>query len=65
MNVVCWDKFKNKWQKEESHLKYILYEVIDSESGQCAKGTAADLSELIGVKKSRISYLAKENGIYR
>lgn len=43
----------------------VIYEVKDLKSGQCAKGTAADLSILVGVEKSRVSKLARENTTYQ
>ncbi len=43
----------------------MIYEVKDLKSGQCAKGTAAALSMLIGVEKSRVNKLARENTTYQ
>lgn len=50
---------------KEEHLGYILYEVVDLESGQRVKGTAAALSGLTGVREYRISRLARENRTYQ
>lgn len=46
-------------------MKYIEYECTDQKSGQCAKGTAAALSELVGVRTYEISRFARENHVYQ
>lgn len=46
--------------KEDIYLGYMIYEVKDLQNGQCAEGTAADLSILTGVKKSMINNLARK-----
>lgn len=42
-------------------MKVVLYELKDLKSGQYARGTAGVLSKLLGIKKDRISYFAREN----
>lgn len=51
--------------KEDIYLGYMIYEVKDLQNGQCAEGTAADLSILAGVKKSMINNLARKNVVYK